>query len=439
MSARRLLYAALSLAAASSLTLLLAEVTQTDMDEHRWVPVDDPAIQYGDRPVDDPVARLVAKLDSGKAKLDYAPGGLGYLPSLLKNLDVDVDSQLLVFSKTSFQNPKISPWAPRALFFNDNVAVGSVQGGDVLEMAALDPKQGVTFYTLDVKKAAKPEFDRRSDCLQCHQGITTLGIPGVMVTSVFPSGDGTPAFRGASLETDDRTPFSDRWGGWYVTGTHGGMRHMGNSVAHDASQPRNLDMTNSQNITSLGHRFDASHYMAPTSDIVALMTLEHQTHMVDLMIRTAWETRVELQNPAHAKGVPDDAGNARINGDIEAMVKYMLFVGEAKLYDPVEGVSTFSRTFPRRGPRDHQGRSLRDFDLHTRMFRYPLSYMIYSETFDSMPAVVRERVYKRLYDVLSGKDTSKPFERLSADDRRAILEILLDTKPGLPDYWKKPA
>jgi hypothetical protein len=172
---------------------------------------------------------------------------------------------------------------------------------------------------------------------------------------------------------------------------------------------------------------------------VALMTLEHQTHMVDLMIRTAWETRVELQNPAHAKGVPDDAGNARINGDIEAMVKYMLFVGEAKLYDPVEGVSTFSRTFPRRGPRDHQGRSLRDFDLHTRMFRYPLSYMIYSETFDSMPAVVRERVYKRLYDVLSGKDTSKPFERLSADDRRAILEILLDTKPGLPDYWKKPA
>jgi hypothetical protein len=314
---RRLLPAILSLSLASGVTLVLADVTQPVMDEHRWVAIDDPAIQYGDRPVDDPVARLAARMESGKAKLDFTPGPLGYLPSLLKNLGVNVDSQLLVFSKTSFQNPKISPWAPRALFFNDNVAVGSVQGGDVLELAALDPKQGITFYTLDVKKTAKPTFDRRSDCLQCHQGITTLGIPGIMVTSVFPSGDGTPAFRGASLETDDRTPFSDRWGGWYVTGTHGGARHMGNAVAHDASQPRNLDMTNSQNITTLGHRFDASNYLAATSDIVALMTLEHQTRMADLMIRTGWEARVEL---ARTKGTLDEAANEKINGDIEAMV-----------------------------------------------------------------------------------------------------------------------
>jgi len=439
MPARRFLIAALSLTAASALGVVLGQAVQSDMDEHRWVAVDDPAIQYGDRPVDDAVSRLAAKIESGQAKLDYTPGPLGYLPSLLKNLGVNVDSQVLVFSKTSFQNPKISPWAPRAIFFNDDVAVGSVQGGDVLELATLDPKQGVNFYTIDVKKAAKPEFDRRSDCLQCHQGITTLGIPGILVTSVFPSGDGTPAFRGASLETDDRTPFSDRWGGWYVTGTHGGMRHMGNAVAHDSSQPRNLDMTNSQNITSLGRRFDATNYLSPDSDIVALMTLEHQTHMTDLIIRTAWDTRVELQNPAHAKGSLDDAGNARINGDIEAMVKYMLFVGEAKLYDPIQGVSTFTKTFPERGPRDHQGRSLRDFDLQKRMFKYPLSYMIYSEAFDSMPAVVRDRVYRRLYDILTGKDTSKPFERLTSDDRKAILEILLDTKTGLPDYWKQSA
>jgi hypothetical protein len=433
---RRLLPAILSLSLASGVTLVLADMTQPVMDEHRWVAIDDPAIQYGDRPVDDPVARLAARMESGKAKLDFTPGPLGYLPSLLKNLGVNVDSQLLVFSKTSFQNPKISPWAPRALFFNDNVAVGSVQGGDVLELAALDPKQGITFYTLDMKKTAKPTFDRRSDCLQCHQGITTLGIPGIMVTSVFPSGDGTPAFRGASLETDDRTPFSDRWGGWYVTGTHGGARHMGNAVAHDASQPRNLDMTNSQNITTLGHRFDASNYLAATSDIVALMTLEHQTRMADLMIRTAWEARVEL---ARTKGTLDEAANEKINGDIEAMVEYMLFAAETKLYDPIVGVSTFTKTFPERGPRDHQGRSLRDFDLQTRMFKYPLSYMIYNETFDSMPAVVRTRVYQRLYDVLTNKDTTKTFARLSAGDRRAILEILLDTKPGLPDYWKKPA
>jgi len=420
MKARTLLFGSLSLLVASGISGLLA-----GMDEQRWVPVDDPAIQYGDLPVDDAVARLSKQVESGKVKLDYTPGPLGYLPSILKNLNVNIDSQLLVFSKTSFQLPKISPWAPRALFFNDNVAVGSVQGGDVLEFAALDPKQGMVFYTLDVKRSAKPSFDRRSDCLQCHQGTTTLGIPGIMVTSVYPSGDGTPAFRGAALATDDRTPFNDRWGGWYVTGTMGAERHMGNAVAHDSAQPRNLDTAGSQNLTSLGRRFDSTNYLAKTSDIVALMTLEHQTRMTDLMIRTAWDARV-----AERTGERD-----RIDGDVEAMVAYMLFAEEAKIYEPIQGVSSFTATFPQPGPRDHKGRSLRDFDLQTRMFKYPLSYMIYSETFDAMPDVVRERVYRRLYDVLSGKDQSKTFARLSDGDRRAILEILLDTKPGLPAYF----
>ncbi len=426
MNARTLLLGGMSLLLASGIKLMLGE-----MDEHRWVPPDDPAIQYGDIPVDDPVARLAKQIESGNAKLEYASGGLGYLPSLLKNLNINVDSQVLVFSKTSFQLPKISPQAPRALFFNDNVAVGSVQGGDVLELAALDPRQGVTFYTLDVKRSRKPTFDRRSDCLQCHQGTTTLGIPGIMITSVYPSGDGTPAFRGAALATDHRSPFGDRWGGWYVTGTMGSERHMGNAVAHDSAQPRNLDRTGAQNLLSLGRRFDATNYLAKTSDIVALMTLEHQTRMTNLMIRSAWDARVAM-----LKGALDSEASQRIDGDVEAMVAYMLFTDETKIYDPIQGVSSFTATFPQRGPRDRQGRSLRDFDLQTRMFKYPLSYMIYSETFDSMPDVVRERVYRRLYDVLTGKDTSKTFARLSEGDRLAIFEILVDTKAGLPAYWK---
>ena len=428
MKARAALFGGLSFLAVFGITGMLAE-----MDEHRWVPIDDPAIQYGDLPVDDPVARLSQQIESGQVKLEYTPGPLGYLPSLLKNLGLNIDSQVLVFSKTSFQLPKISPWAPRAVFFNDNVAVGSVQGGDVLELAALDPKQGVNFYTLEAKRSAKPTFDRRSDCLQCHQGITTLGVPGILVTSVYPSGDGTPAFRGAALATDHRTPFGDRWGGWYVTGTMGSERHMGNAVAHDSAQPRNLDMAGTQNLTSLGRRFDATNYLAKSSDIVALMTLEHQTRMTNLMIRTAWDARVALYK---GKGTLDSEGSERIDGDVEAMVRYMLFADEARIYEPIQGVSSFTKTFPERGPRDKQGRSLRDFDLQTRLFKYPLSYMIYSETFDAMPEVVRERVCRRLFDVLTNKDQSKAFARLSEGDRRAILEILRDTKPGLPAYDK---
>jgi hypothetical protein len=419
MTARKVFFGTLSLVAVSGITRLLV----AEMDQNSWVPVDDPAILYGDLPVDDPVARLGKQLESGKVKLDFAPGA-GYLPSLLKHLHVNVDSQLLVFSKTSFQNSKISPSTPRALYFNDNVAVGSVQNGDVLELASLDPKQGVIFYTLDMKRAAKPAFDRRSDCLQCHQGITTLGVPGIMITSVYPSGDGTPAFRGSHMATDHRSRFEDRWGGWYVTGTHGTQRHMGNALGHDSAHPRDLDRQGTQNLTSLGRRFDAAKYLAPTSDIVALMTMEHQTRMTNLMIRTGWDARVAPLN------------GERIDADVEALVSYMLFADETRLYEPIQGVSFFTTTFPQRGPRDRQGRSLRDFDLQTRLFKYPLSYMIYSEAFDGMPPMVRERVYRRLHHVLTGKETGKAFARLSETDRRNVMEILLDTKPNLPDYWK---
>ena len=427
MTGRTALLGAVSTLAIAGITGLYAE-----MDERSWVPPDDPAIQYGDLPVNDVIERFTKQLEAGKAKLEYASDGTGYVRSLLKNLDINIDSQVLVFSKTSFQNPKIGPSTPRSIFYNDNVAVGFVQNSDVLEIAALDPKQGYTFYSFDSKKGEKPVFSQRSDCLQCHQGLATLGIPGIMVTSVYPSGDGTPAFRGAAMISDDRTPFTQRWGGWYVTGLTGSERHMGNAMAHDPAHPRDLDMQNTQNLTSLGHRVDTSTYMTNTSDVVSLMTLEHQTRMADLMIRASWDARVEL---LRGKGKLDTQGAAKVDGDVETLVKYMLFADELKLYEPVKGISTFTETFPKRGPRDSKGRSFRDFDLQTRMFKYPMSYMIYTEAFDSMPEVVRDRVWHRVYDVLTGKDESPAFEKLSPADRRNVMEILVDTKANLPSYF----
>ncbi len=400
----------------------------SSIEETTYVPYDHPAIQYTQQAPNDAIARLQKQIDSGAVKLDYAPG-TGYLPALLKQLGINIDSQVLVFSKTSFQSTKISPRAPRAIFFNDEVAVGSVQDGEVLELVALDPKQGENFYTLSVDKADHPEFARRDVCLQCHQGLSTLGVPGILVSSVYPASDGMPAFRGQAMITDHRSSFDQRWGGWYVTGTHGSVTHMGNAVGHDPARPQLLDMQGTQNLTSLARKFDTSHYLAPTSDIVALMTLEHQTRMTNLMTRIGWDTRI-----AQHDGKLDDT---RLNAEIEEMLTYMLFQDERPLREPVEGVSTFTKTFPERGPRDKQGRSLRDFDLKTRMFKYPLSYMIYSSAFDSMPDVVRERVYQRLYDILSGKDQSEKYAKLPPDDRHTILEIVRDTKPNLPAYWKQ--
>ena len=268
--------------------LILADQAATDLT---ILPLDHAAIQYAKAPADDAVIRLEQRLASGKAKLDY-DASLGYLPSLLKNLNLNPDSQSLVFSKTSFQATKISPSNPRALFFNDEVMLGSVRGGDVLELAALDPRQGMVFYTLDVQKSDHPDFIRRDACLQCHLGPATLGVPGLLVGSVFPDASGMPASRSNNPGTDDDTPIQKRWGGWYVTGTTGGMSHLGNSVARDPRAPDVLDTRGSQNLTSLKGRFDFTGYAAQTSDLVALMTLEHETRMVNLLIRAGWDERI---------------------------------------------------------------------------------------------------------------------------------------------------
>jgi hypothetical protein len=317
--------------------------------ETTLIPIDHPAIQYDTRPADDRVTRLARDVATGKVRLSSRDKG--YLPSLLQALGVNPDSQALVFSKTSFQAARIEPRNPRALYFSDDVMVGFVRGSNLLEVAALDPKQGMVFYSFDSAENP-PRFDRRDACLQCHHSPGTLGIPGLLTASSYTDASGMPAFRGAQRMTDHRTPFEDRWGGWYVTGTHADMRHIGNAMGHDSAHPELLDLRDTQNLTSLAKKFDASGYLSGLSDIVALMTLEHQTRMTNLMIRTGWEARIA-----------DPAGKAQFDTDLESLVTYMLFADEATLRGPVIGVSTFTKTFAERGPRDRQGRSLRDFDL----------------------------------------------------------------------------
>jgi len=407
------------------------------------VPLDHEAIQYSKAPVNDPVARLGQRIARGEVKLDYEENGMGHLRSLLKHLGVNIDSQVLVFSKTSFQAPRIFPRMPRAIYFGDDVSVGWVRGGDVLELAALDPKQGIVFYTIDIEDVARPRMDRRDACLQCHQTGGTLGVPGIVIRSVFPERSGMPLFHAGTYITDHRSPMKERWGGWYVSGKHGSDSHMGNAVVGDRDKPDQLEGEGTQNLTSLARKFDTGAYLSPHSDIVALMTLEHQTHMTNLITRVGWETRMALHYQAGINKVfnqpmdtPSDSSRRRIESAVEEMLQYMLFVDEAPVKERIEGTSTFSKTFPQRGPRDRRGRSLRDFDLEHRLFKYPLSYMIYTEAFDAMPPAALDRLYQRLFDVLIGKDKSGKYASLREADRRSILEILRDTKPSLPGYWQ---
>ena len=400
------------------------------------VPNDHPAIRYSDTPPADPVAALEKKLESREANLDYIPNGWGYLPSLLKQLGIDVDSQVLVFSKGSIQAEHINPSTPRAIYFNDQVAVGFVQNGQDLELTGLDPKQGIYFYTLENARTDKPRLTRREDCLRCHDGPVSLGVPGMLVSSLKPSTAGPGAEHGSSYATDDRVSISLRWGGWYVTGSTGDQTHYGNNTnLVDPLHPGGPMELGTQNVTNLATFFDVSKYPARTSDVVSLMTLEHQVRMTNLLTRIGWDTRIALHDNMHDGKLDEDAGK-KLDDEIEQMVSYMLFADESLLKSPVAGNSDFAKDFAARGPRDSQGRSLRDFDLRTRLFKYPLSYMIYSDAFDGLPDLARERVYRRLYDILSGKDQSEDYSHLSAQDRAAVLEIVRDTKGNLPAYWQ---
>jgi hypothetical protein len=300
----------------------------------------------------------------------------------------------------------------------------------------------VIFYTLDQVESSKPRIDRRDECLQCHDSGGTIGVPGLVVRSLYVERSGMPLFHAGGFVTDHRSPLSQRWGGWYVTGTHGSQRHMGNIFAEDRDHPDDLDRENGANVTDLKGRIDVENYLAPSSDIVALMVLEHQTRMTNLITRVGWEVRLALSDQKainHALNEPEDqlgdSARRRIDNAAESLLKYTLFTDEALLEAPVKGALSFTKEFQERGPRDRAGRSLRDLDLTRRMFRYPCSFLVYSTQFDGLPPVVRDRFYRRLWEVLSGADQTPAYARLTTSDRQSIYEILLDTKRGLPAYW----
>jgi hypothetical protein len=406
-----------------------------------FVPFGDEPINYRSENLNDPVAKLQKKLDRGEVKLNYEAGH-GYLRSVLDALHVPVSSQTLVFSKTSFQYPKISPENPRALYYNDDVYVGQVHDGKSLEFVSFDPTQGAIFYVMDEHKVEHPRFERAVlDCIQCHVANTTRGIPGVMLRSVFTDPSGVQAAKTPQFITGQESPMKDRWGGWYVTGTHGNQTHMGNAILPDEAPAEQLDRRAGANVTDLAGRLDTTAYLTGTSDIVAHLVLAHQTQMHNLITQTNYQTRLALyadqtKNRAPA-GEISDAARKQFERPAEQLVRYLLFANEAPLEDRVAGTSGFAEDFAAKGPRDARGRSLRDFDLRTRIFKYPCSYLIYSEAFDAIPAPAKDYIYRRLFEILSGREQRPEFASLSGEDRRAILEILVATKPGLPQEWKQ--
>ena len=402
-----------------------------------------PPISYSASTPSNPVETLARQLDAGEVDLAF-DSKRGYLAALLEALSIPVESQALVFSRTSLQRHRISPRTPRAIYFNSDVYVGFCQSGEVIEMSAADTTLGTVFYTLDQTDAAKATIMRQTEnCLLCHGSSRTGGVPGHVVRSLFVDAAGEPILSAGSTMVDHTTPFEKRWGGWYVTGTHGGMNHAGNLIVPRSASPHTIDNADGQNRTDLDGLVKLDRYLSPHSDIVALMVLEHQSLVHNRITQANFQTRQALDYEAtliealgEPKGKRLDSTTRRIAAAGDALVEALLMVDEAELTAAVRGTSGYTEWFEGQGPRDAQGRSLRDLELKGRLFTYPCSYLIYSKSFDALPDVMRDYVWQQLLAILSGLDASEKFAHLTAEDRKAILKIIRDTKPGLPASWQ---
>lgn len=364
----------------------------------------------------------------------------GYLQDLLRRLAVPAASQVLVFSKTSLQRELIGPATPRAVYFNDDIYVGFVPGGDI-EIASVDPERGAVFYVIEQrqpKRGAAAPVRHGHECLECHDSDLSGGVPGFIMRSVLPDARGIPVLTAGSFLTNASSPLGERWGGWYVTGQHGGAPHLGNTVLREAASAAATELqTRAANLQRLDEFAATDNYLGPGSDAVALLVLAHQVHVHNLITRAALETRLALHDEAvmnEALGRPAShrapTTMQRVRSAGEPLVQALLFSSEASLGGAVVDDSPFAQGFSARGPRDARGRSLRELDLHRRLLRYPCSWLIYGAGFDGLPPLMADYVHQRLYEVLTGRDQSPAFAHLSRTDRQAIFEILRATKPS---------
>lgn len=392
-------------------------------------------INYKSTPPANAITRLQQRINSGDLQLRF-DDTLGYLPDLLKELKVSPTSQVMPFAKVSRQNPKISPETPRAIYFNDEVHIGYVQDG-LIEVAVTDPQLGMVFYVLDQQQTDKPTFENQSSsCLTCHGTARTRNVPGLQVRSVVPDSKGEPVVAAGAFRSDHSSPIDKRWGGWYVSGKHGSEKHLGNLKLLDSKKPKSIDNSEGQNVSDLSKFFDTSKYLTPHSDIVALMVLEHQADAINYITIANFESRHALhvqqqqikQDGADRTKIEAEA-NLKIAKAGDTLLKYLLFSNELVLKQPLEGTSGFTQQFSKLGPFDDQGRSLREFDLQKRIFKHPLSYTIYSDAFNSLPAEMKQYVFKRLHDCLTGESQASSLCTHDQDTRRTLLEILTATKP----------
>ncbi len=404
------------------------------------------AIPFGRVPIDyfgieadDAIRLLQRRIELSQVTLE-ADDQHGFLLSLLRHLNIPVESQLLVFSKTARNPDLISPRTPRAVFFNDEVSVAWIPTARELEITALDPIKGATFYTLSqplrdqAKQPAKPgeaRFSRNSQCLACHAGRSSLDVPGWLVRAFQTDGSGKPS-EGYSQVTH-QLEYPKRWGGWYVTGAPQSFAHRGNLIGSEENERAKEQPTLRTALADLKSLKLNAEYPAPGSDVVAHLVYNHQVHGLNLLIRVGMEARLDRRSDAE-----------------DQLIRYLVFADEPKLEVPLDEItsnSVYRRGFqalgksegrllnPQQGKRPSTvpPRTLRRFDLQSRVFRYRLSYLVEHRLFESLPTECRSRLVQRILDGLRADEPPEEFQHLPVEERRAIVEIVTTAIPAFAE------
>lgn len=402
-----------------------------------------PPIEYSATAPQDAIAALLHRIQAGTSR-PPTNSVLDTVHWLLRELQVPETSQILVFSQTSFQNDRIRPSHPRALYFNDDTYVGWVPGG-LMELAPMDPRLGPTFYSFDPSgpvgnsDRSAVHFRRDADCLRCH-GTFVRDIPSVFARSVIVDPEGRPTGTLGGKLVDMTTPLSDRWGGWYVTGTHGAERHRGNLVPADGLDLSPAERDRGANVTNLASLVNLSDYLAPGSDLAALLVFEHQLtvhnaltragHHVRRMLHYQQGVQLGLGEKASDEPVYESAKRA-VASSAQDLLDALLSLDEAPLPEGgVRGGTAFRGTYEAMGPRTREGRSLHQLDLQTHLYQYRCSPLIYSASFAALPGSLKTSVFRRLKTVLNSLEADTRYTHLRPAERRMLRDILRETLPA---------
>lgn len=393
-------------------------------DEPRAVAVTE-ALPFGQRPVDywskdsdDVVAELQRRLDAKELELPFVEK-FGYLPAILKELDVPIESQLLAFSSQSPHRSQIRPERPRAVYFNEDVSVSWFPGAVLLEIAAQDSRKGTLFYTVVNRGETRPEFYRSNSqtCLGCHHmpanpSWTGVAVPGHLLRNFLETDEAKQHPFGKIRS--HTLPLEDRWQTWYVTGIHPEQRHRGNLSLAEHQRLKSEDASYYRTVADLAVDFDTGRYPTNTSDVVAHLVFDHQMLGLNLLARLSYEHQFQVRSNIE-----------------DLVVRYLLMVDEAPLKKPVAVESKYAAWYRQHGPQDAMGRPLHELDLETRLFKRRISPLVNCRMVRGFPAELKQSLFGRLSAVLTGKEPIEG-DSIPEADWQATLRILRVAVEGWP-------